>query len=108
MKMAKNSQQHQKTKFEPIYFQNVRIIFRIESHDHQDECDREPPIVYLSRLIVLEKDSNSTNYRHTSNVGLIIEVHYYRKTFYIYIYLFLEGKCISEIEFIDQFFEINL
>ena len=64
MKMAKNSQKHQKTKFEPIYFQNVHIIFRIELHDHQDECDREPQIVYLSGLIFLEKDSNnSTTYR---------------------------------------------
>ena len=57
MKMAKNSQKHKKTKFEPIYFQNVHIIFRMELHDHQDECDREPHIVYLSGLIFLEKDS---------------------------------------------------
>ena len=64
MKMAKNSQKHQKTKFEPIYFQNVHIIFRIELHDHQGECDREPRIGYLSGLIVLEKDSNITTYRY--------------------------------------------
>ena len=50
--MAKNSQKHQKTKFEPVYFQNVHIIFRIELHDHQDECDREPH-KYTSIIIIM-------------------------------------------------------
>ena len=67
MKMAKKSQKHKKTKFESIYCENVQILFRIELHGHQDECDREPHIVYLSGLIVLEKDSNTTTYRYISN-----------------------------------------
>ena len=53
MKMAKNSQKHQKTKFEPIYCENEHIIIPIDLHDHPDECDREPHIVYFSGLIVL-------------------------------------------------------